>query len=116
MFVDANGTDVVLPFIYYHLPTTDVRILSPQTYHQLHDAHSIFKFFNAQTVLKNHNIVILVNRQEAKLPLIYNSYVTLAQNKRHGPLLILGVAFLGLDSLDLFGNIRIDTDSSGTEG
>ena len=40
--------------------------------------------------------------------------MTSAQNKCHGPLLILGMAFIGLDSLYLFGDIRTDIDSSGT--
>ena len=38
-----------------------------------------------------------------------------AQNKRNGPLFRLGMSFIGLNSLDLFGNIRTDTGSSGTE-
>ena len=42
-FVDANGKYVFLPCISYHLPTTDVRLFSPQTYHQLHGTHSIIK-------------------------------------------------------------------------
>ena len=55
-FVDANGKYVFLNFIYYHLPTTDVQLLSPQTYHNTHGAHSNIKLFNVQIVLKNHNI------------------------------------------------------------
>ena len=60
-FVDANGKYILLPCIYYHLPTTDVQLFSPQTYHQLHGAHSIIKRLNVQMVLKNHNIVIPIN-------------------------------------------------------
>ena len=41
--------------------------------------------------------------------------MTSAQNKRNGPLFRLGMSFIGLNSLDLFGNIRTDTGSSGTE-
>ena len=60
-FVDANGKYVFLPCISYHLPTTDVRLFSPQTYYQLHGAHSIIKGFNVQMALKNHNIVVRIN-------------------------------------------------------
>ena len=67
-------------------------------------------------VLNNHKIVIHINRQEDNLPIIYNSYVNSAKNKRHGPLLILGMAFIGLYSLDFFGYIITDTDSSVKEG
>ena len=66
-------------------------------------------------VPNNHNIFIPINRQEAKLSIIYNYYVTSAQKKRHGPLLRLGMAFIGLDSLDLFGDLRTYIDSSEIE-
>ena len=83
-FGDANGKYVFLPCIYYHLPTTDVQLFSPQTYHHIHGANSIIKFFNVKMVPKNHNIVIPINIQEANLPIIYNSYVTSTQEKLHG--------------------------------
>ena len=73
---------------------------SPQNYHQLHYALSIIKVFNVKTVLNNHNIVIPINRQEANFTTIYNYYVTSAQNKCHGPLLILGMEFIGLEILE----------------
>ncbi len=40
-FVDNNGNHVYLPCMSYHLPTTDVRLFSPQIYHQLHGGHSV---------------------------------------------------------------------------
>jgi hypothetical protein len=40
-FVDNNGNHIYLPFVSYHLPTTDVRLFSPQIYHQLHGGHSV---------------------------------------------------------------------------
>ena len=57
-----------------------------------------------------------INRKEANLPIIYNYYLNSAEKKIHGPLLIPGMAFIGLDYMDLFGDLRTDTDSSGTEG
>ena len=73
-FVDENGKYVFLPGISYHLPTTDVIIFCPKPYNQLHGAHSINKGFNFQMGLKNHDIGIPINIQEANLPIIYNSY------------------------------------------
>ena len=66
-------------------------------------------------VLKNHNIVIPINRQEANLPIVYDYYVTSAKNKHHWPLLISGVVFIILGSLGFFGGLIIDTYSRGTE-
>ena len=56
-------------------------------------------------VLKNHNIVIHINIQEANLPIIYNYYFNSVQNKCHGPLLRSVMEFIGLDYLDLFGDL-----------
>ena len=67
-------------------------------------------------VLKNHKIFMPINIQEYNLPIIYNLYVSSAQNKHHGTVLISGMAFIGLDSLGLISGIRTDIDSSGTEG
>jgi hypothetical protein len=40
-FVDDAGNDVYLPCVSYHLPSTDVRLFSPQVYHQIYGGHSI---------------------------------------------------------------------------
>ena len=66
-------------------------------------------------VPKKHNIFIPINRQEANLPIIYNSYVTSAQKKFHEPLLISGMVFICLGYLDPFGGLITDTDGSVTE-
>ncbi len=39
-FRDSTGELIYLPLLCYHLPTADIRLLSPQTYHQLHGGHS----------------------------------------------------------------------------
>ena len=71
----------------------DVQLFSPQTYHQIQDVHYIIEGYNVQMVLKNHKIVITINIQEDKLPIIYNYYVTSAQKKHHGPLLSVDSTF-----------------------
>ena len=39
-FVNDRGEDVFLPCIAYHLPTSDIFLFSPQTYHQIHEGSS----------------------------------------------------------------------------
>ena len=39
-FTDINGNPVYLPCVSYHLPETDVRLFSPQAYHQMHGGYS----------------------------------------------------------------------------
>ena len=96
-FVDANGKYILITCIYYHLLTMDVKLFSPQNYHQIHGVNSIIKGYNVQMVLKNHNIVIPINIQEDNFLIIYNYYVTSLQKKHHGPLLRSGMEFIGLD-------------------
>ena len=40
-FVDATGSNIYLPCVSYHLPTTDVRLFSPQVYHQIYGGDSL---------------------------------------------------------------------------
>ena len=61
------------------------------------------------------SIDVTIIRQEYNLPIFYNYYVTSEKNKCHRTLLRLGMAFIGLDYLDLLGYLRTDTYSSGTE-
>ena len=93
-----------------------MQLLSPHNYHQLHGAHSTIKALIFKMVLKNYNILILINIQEDNLNTTYNYYVTSSQKKRHGPLLRLVMVSIGLDSLELLGNLIIYTDISRTEG
>ena len=39
-FQNDQGKDIFLPCVSYHLPTTDVRIFSPQTYQHMHGGNS----------------------------------------------------------------------------
>ena len=66
-FFDANRKYLFLPFISYRIPTTYVQLLSPQTYHQFHGAHSINKVINVHMVLKNHKNFIPINKQERNM-------------------------------------------------
>ena len=36
-----KGKELFLPCVSYYLPTTDVRLFSPQTYHQIHGGNTI---------------------------------------------------------------------------
>ena len=107
-FVDTNENIYILTL---HLISSPIHgcatfistKLSSASWFTLHN-----KRFNVQMLLKNHIIGTLINRQEAKLPIIYNSYVTSAQNKCHRPILISDMAFINLDFLGFFGYLITD--------
>ena len=68
-FRKDKGNIVFLPCVLYHLPTTDVRLFSPQTYHQMHGGYSRINGDCVKINLKNNKIVIPIRREQANLPI-----------------------------------------------
>ena len=114
-FVDDAGNDVYLPCVSYHLPTTDVRLFSPQVYHQIYGGHSIV---NADKVVmcvrhdgKLKTIPIPIDRGGTNLPIVHDSFVSnkmkkkLAHNFRSA-LIATGVC----TALDYFANVSVNRE------
>ena len=112
-FVDDAGNDVYLPCVSYHLPTTDVRLFSPQVYHQIYGGHSIV---NGDEVVmcvrydgKLKTIPIPIDRGGTNLPIVHDSFVSnkikkkLAHNFRSA-LIATGVC----TALDYFANVSVN--------
>ena len=74
-FKNKKGKDVFLTCFSYYLPTTDVRIFSPQTYHKMHGGNSYLSGDCVEVNLKDNRIFIPVIRELANLPILYNSFV-----------------------------------------
>jgi hypothetical protein len=64
-FMDTNGNPVFLPCVSYHLPQTDVRLFSPQTYHQMHGGYSEVYGQSVQMKLRTSCIQIDIVRDHA---------------------------------------------------
>jgi len=75
-FTDINGNQVYLPCVSYHLPETDVRLFSPQTYHQMHGGYSEVHSDCACMLLKTSTIEIQIVREEHNLPIVFDSFVS----------------------------------------
>ena len=92
-FVDCDGTDVYLPCVSYHLPETDVRLFSPQVYHQIYGGHSIvngdeviMRIRSASGHYKlNTTISIPIDREGTNLPVIRDSFVSDSMKKKLAP-------------------------------
>ena len=80
-FIENNGQDIFFPCIFYHLTQLDVRIFSPQTYHQMHCGHSIVQGNQVTMHLPFHRIHIPVDLSGTNLPVVHNSFVTGHDNK-----------------------------------
>ena len=122
-FVDIKGNDVYLPCVAYHLPTTDVRLFSPQIYHQLHGGHSVVYGDAVEMVFrKNAAIIIPIDRYSTNLPVVRNSFVPEKVKREHASKFRSALHATGLyDALDHFGNVssqllRSSSKSSKQQG
>ena len=102
-FVDDKGMDVYLTCVSYHLPTTDVRLFSPQVYHQMHGGHSTVDGDKFVMKLRGRrpNITIPIERGGTNLPCVYNSFVSEKEKQKYSskmrPTLLASRLINGLD-------------------
>jgi len=75
-FTDINGNPVYLPCVSCHLPETDVRLFSPQTYHQMHGGYSEVRSDCLCMLLKTSTIKIQIMGEEYNLPVVFDSFVS----------------------------------------
>ena len=69
-FSDSKGNPVYLPCVSYHLPQTDVRLFSPQTYHQMHGGYSEVYGNCIKMLLNTSEIQIPIVREKHNLPVV----------------------------------------------
>jgi hypothetical protein len=101
--------------VSYHLPTTDVRLFSPQIYHQLHGSHSVVN--SNEVVIKfckeGALILIHIDRNTTNLPVMHNSFVSEKVKREHASKFWSALHATGLyAALDYFANISVDQNLS----
>jgi hypothetical protein len=114
-FVDTNGNDVYLPCVSYHLPLTDVRLFSPQIYHQLHGGHSVVNGDEVEMKIRKEvaAISIPIDRNSTNLPIMYNYFVSENIKKKHASKFRSALHATGLyAALDYFANMSLDQNLS----
>ena len=91
-FVATNGDILFLPGLSYHLDTADIRLFSPQTYHQLYggedeiDGERVIMHLQQQPHLDiRHDICIPIDIKNTNLPLIQNTCCNDEEKSRIGP-------------------------------
>jgi hypothetical protein len=105
-FKDAKGADIFLPCVSYHLTTTDVRLFSPQTYHQMHGGTSEVRANEVIMHLDDHDVVIPIDRDGVNLPIVKDSWVSSQEKARYGPQLRSAMGRAGANELDIFGDLQ----------
>ena len=109
-FVDDRGRVVYLPMVAYHLPTTDVRLFSPQIYHQLHGGHSTVDGANVYMTLQGRRptITIPIENGSSNLPCVYNSFVSDKVKREYASKMRSGLKASRLfTALDFFGQLPL---------
>jgi len=122
-FTDTDGNPVYLPCVSYHLPETDVRLFSPQTYHQMHGGYSEVYGDCVQMKLRTSTISIGISRDHTNLPVVHDSFVTEKAKRALGVRMRSGLCQTRLSVLDFFTDIdqffltmkTLTVHSSGTD-
>ena len=65
----------------FPLRTVDIRLFSPQTYHQMHNFSSTITAKQVVMHLKDHNIVIPIDSGPSNLPIVWNPSVSAAEQR-----------------------------------
>ena len=105
-FVDENNQEVFLPCVSYHLPATDIRLFSPQTYHQIYGGNSTVDGDKVTMQLRGgKRIVIPIDKGCTNLPMVYNSEVSEEVKDLIGPHVRSALGGASIRQLDHFGDI-----------
>ena len=109
-FVDNKGKVVYLPMVAYHLPNTDVRLFSPQIYHQLHGGNSTVDGANVYMTLQGRRpkITIPIKNGYSNLPCVNNLFVSDKVKKEYASKMRSGLKASRLfPALDFFGEMPL---------
>jgi hypothetical protein len=80
-----DGQDIFIPCLSYHLPSAEVRLFSPQTYHTLYGGHSVVGGDYIEKFIDNLKIKIGIDKEASNVPMIHDCSVSAEEMKQHGP-------------------------------
>ena len=80
-----KGEEIFLPCLSYHLPSADIRLFSPQTYHTLYGGHSTVFGDRIEKFIDNLNITIEIDENDANVPIVKDCHVTAKEIADIGP-------------------------------
>ena len=81
----VNGEPIWLPCLSYHLPSAEIRLFSPQTYHTLYGGHSVVQGDRVKMFVGEHRISISIDREGGNVPTIFNTAVSRKEIAKIGP-------------------------------
>jgi hypothetical protein len=103
----VNGEPIWLPCLSYHLPSAQIRLFSPQTYHTLYGGHSVVQGNHVDMYVGEHRIHVPIDREGANVPVVTNSAVSSKEIKEIGPQIRSGLPHTE-HKLDFLGSWSAD--------
>ena len=69
----VNGEVIYLPCLSHHLPSAEIRLFSPQTYHKLYGGHSSVFGDRVVKMIDNLSIEVDIDPGGGNVPMVHTS-------------------------------------------
>ena len=80
-----NGSYIFIPCLSYHLPTANIRLFSPQTYHTIYGGHSTINGDRVEQYIDHLRVKVPIDNLGSNVPMIHGCHVSPQEMKDHGP-------------------------------
>ena len=67
----VDGKELFLSCLSYHLPTADVWLFSPQTYHTIYGGHSVVTGDMTQMIIDFLKVKIDIDQEGSNVPMVH---------------------------------------------
>ena len=105
----SNGDELFVPFPTYHLESADIRLMSPQSYHQAYGGstyldgdRAIMHLVPPPGTRYPHDIEIPIDKKGSNLPMLYNVSCTKDEHDQIGPsfksMMMMDEKYFGMSS------------------
>ena len=81
----VDGEDIFMACLSYHLPSADVRLFSPQTFHTLYGGHSTVSGDKVEMFIESLRVGVGINREMSNVPMVFDCWVSPEEMREHGP-------------------------------
>ncbi len=81
----VDGKDIFMACLSYHLPSADVRLISPQTFHTLYGWCSTVFADKVEMFIESLRVGVGINRETLNVPMVFDCWVSPEEMREHGP-------------------------------
>ena len=84
---NLDGHEIFLPCLSYHLPSAEVQLFSPQTYHTLYGGHSTVCGDKIEMFIDNLKVYVGIDRIGSNVPMVFDCSVLAKEMNDNAPLI-----------------------------